>query len=87
MQWCGVSIVLKEELKMKFIMKKATALAVSGVLTMGMAASLPVSYLASAEAESNVIFQAECENLEGQHFGHPSMQMNFRGILVKGLRI
>lgn len=50
---------------MKSIMKKATALAVSGVLTMGMAASLPVSYLASAEAESNVIFQAECENLEG----------------------
>ena len=50
---------------MKSIMQKAVALAVSGVLTMGMAASLPVSYLALAETESNVIFQAECEELEG----------------------
>jgi len=50
---------------MKSIIQKMTALAISSVMTVGMASSLPVSYLASAEAESNVIFQAECEELEG----------------------
>lgn len=49
---------------MKSIIQKMTALAISSVMTVGMASSLPISYLASAE-ESNVIFQAECEELEG----------------------
>ena len=49
---------------MKSIIQKMAAFAISSVMTVGMASSLPISYLASAE-ESNVIFQAECEELEG----------------------
>ena len=44
--------------------KKGIALAVSGVLTIGMAASLPFSSFAESAGE-NVIFQAECEDLDG----------------------
>ena len=44
--------------------RKGIALAVSGVLTVGMAASLPFSSFAESAGE-NVIFQAECEDLDG----------------------
>ena len=44
--------------------RKGIALAVSGVLTVGMAASLPFGSLADA-ADEDIIFQAECEDLDG----------------------
>ena len=44
--------------------RKGIALAVSGVLTIGMAASLPFSSLADA-ADEDIIFQAEGEDLDG----------------------
>ena len=44
--------------------RKGIALAISGVLTVGMAASLPFSSFAESAGE-NVIFQAECEDLDG----------------------
>ena len=44
--------------------RKGIALAVSGVLTVGMAASLPFSSLADA-ADEDIIFQAEGEDLDG----------------------
>ena len=50
--------------KMHTWTKKGIALAVSGVLTIGMAASLPFSSFAESAGE-NVIFQAECEDLDG----------------------
>ena len=44
--------------------RKGIALAVSGVLTVGMAASLPFGSLADA-ADEDIIFQAEGEDLDG----------------------
>ena len=46
--------------------RKGIALAISGVLTVGMAASLPFSSFAESAGE-NVIFQAECEDLDGAY--------------------
>lgn len=50
---------------MKSWMQKLAAVAVSGALAVGMTAALPVSYLASADADddSDIILQEECENL------------------------
>ena len=48
--------------------RKGIALAVSGVLTVGMAASLPFSSFAESAGE-NVIFQAECEDLGAEFSG------------------
>lgn len=58
--------------------RKGIALAVSGVLTVGMAASLPFGSLADA-ADEDIIFQAEGEDLDGA-LGRIFMGSNFRGI-------
>ena len=59
--------------------RKGIALAVSGVLTVGMAASLPFGSLADA-ADEDIIFQAEGEDLDGATLGRIFMGSNFRGI-------
>lgn len=51
---------------MKSIIRKFTALAVSSVMAVGMASSLPDILSAQAE-EDDVILQVECEDLEGAH--------------------
>lgn len=68
---------------MKSIIRKFTALAVSSVMAVGMASSLPISYLAQAE-EDDVILQVECEDLEGATLWTSIYEKQFPGYSGEG---
>ena len=66
--------------------RKGIALAVSGVLTVGMAASLPFSSFAESAGENVIFVRGYCPPVPGQRhkylqpLGRIFMGSNFRGI-------